>query len=114
MKIEILKKDLMSLIGKTQNIVEKRNTMAVLMNVLLDAENDYLKVFATDLEVSLTDNVAVKIIQTGKVAVSAKNFFEIIKELSEGPIQLYKKENNWLEIKQGKYLSKIEIGRAHV
>ncbi len=107
MKIEILKKDLMSLIGKTQNIVEKRNTMAVLMNVLLDAENDYLKVFATDLEVSLTDNVAVKIIQTGKVAVSAKNFFEIIKELSEGPIQLYKKENNWLEIKQGKYLSKI-------
>lgn len=36
-----------------------------------------------------------------------KNLFEIIKELSEGKVQLEKKENNWLEIRQGKYLSKI-------
>jgi DNA polymerase-3 subunit beta len=107
MKIEIQKKDLMNLIGKTQNIVEKRNTMPVLMNVLLEADSDSLKVFATDLEVSLTDQVPVKVLQTGKVAVAAKSLFEIAKELSEGLIQLHKKENNWLEIKQGKYLSKI-------
>lgn len=107
MKIEIEKKELMGLIGKTQNIVEKRNTMPVLVNVLLEAENNQLKVFATDLEVSLTDSVNVKVSQPGKVAVSAKSLFEIAKELSEGVIQLHKKENNWLEIKQGKYTSKI-------
>ncbi|GIL17188.1 MAG: DNA polymerase III subunit beta [Oligoflexia bacterium] len=107
MKIEIEKKDLMSLIGKTQNIVEKRNTMPVLVNILLEANEDQLKVFATDLEVSLTDSAPIKNLQPGKVAVSAKNLFEIIKELSDGPIQLIKKENNWLEIKQGKYQSKI-------
>ncbi len=107
MKIEIEKKELMNLIGKTQNIVEKRNTMPVLVNVLLDADAEQLKVFATDLEVSLTDSVKAKIIQPGKVAVSAKSLFEITKELAEGMIQLIKKENNWLEIKQGKYLSKI-------
>jgi DNA polymerase III subunit beta len=107
MKIEIEKKDLMNLIGKTQNIVEKRNTMPVLMNVLLDADQNELRVFATDLEVSLTDTVKIKTHQAGKVAVSAKSLFEIAKELSEGMIQLHRKDNNWLEIKQGKYLSKI-------
>ncbi len=107
MKLEIEKKELMSLIGKTQNIVEKRNTMPILVNVLLEAEDDQLKVFATDLEVSLTDIVKCKVLTAGKVAVSAKSLFEIAKELTDGPIQLLKKENNWLEIKQGKYNSKI-------
>lgn len=107
MKIDIEKKDLLSLLSKTQNIVEKRNTMPVLVNVLLDAEQNSLRVFATDLEVSLTDSASCKVHQSGKVAVSAKSLFEIIKELFEGPVTLVKKENNWLEIKQGKYNSKI-------
>lgn len=107
MKLEIDKRDLLGLIGKTQNIVEKRNTMPILINVLLEADQSSLKVFATDLEVSLTDQIKVKVHETGKVAVSAKSLFEIAKELSEGPITLIKKENNWLEIKQGKYTSKI-------
>ena len=107
MKLEIEKSDLLNLIGKTQNIVEKRNTMPVLVNVLLEAQNNSLKVFATDLEVSLTDETKAQVSQDGKVAVSAKNLFEIARKLSDGPIKLIKKENNWLEIKQGKYLSKI-------
>lgn len=107
MKIEITKKDLISLIGKTQNIVEKRNTMPVLMNILLDAQENSLTVFATDLEVSLKDSVPVKMHQSGKVAVSAKTLFEITKELEDGPILLKKKENNWLEIQQGQYQGKI-------
>lgn len=107
MNIEIEKKELLNLIGKTQNIVEKRNTMPVLVNILLEADQKKLKVFATDLEVSLTDEVEAKINQPGKVAVSARNLFEIVKRLSDRPISLIKKENNWLQIKQGKYLSKI-------
>lgn len=100
MMVEIEKKDLISLLGKTQNIVEKRNTMPVLVNVLLEATERKLKVFATDLEVSLTDEVDVLQASPGRVAVNAKNLFEIVKELPEGPIQLLRKENNWLEIKQ--------------
>jgi len=107
MKIEIEKKDLISLISKTLNIVEKRNTMPILVNILLEADQNKLKVFATDLEVSLTDSVPAKIIQAGKIGISAKNLFDFIKELSEGTIQLIKKDNNWIEIKQGKFNSKI-------
>ena len=107
MKIEIQKKDLLNLLSRTQNIVEKRNTMPILINVLLDAQDNQLKAYATDLEVSLTDVSMVSVKDAGKVAVSAKSLYEITKELIDGPITLIKKENNWLEIKQGKFLSKI-------
>ncbi|MBC7752772.1 MAG: DNA polymerase III subunit beta [Moraxellaceae bacterium] len=107
MKIEIQKKDLLSLLSKTLNIVEKRNTMPILVNVLLEASGSSLKAYATDLEVSLTDHSQAVVKEAGKVAVSAKSLFDITKELFEGPLQLIKKENNWLEIKQGKFLSKI-------
>jgi DNA polymerase III subunit beta len=107
MMIEVEKKDLISLLSKTQNIVEKRNTMPILVNVLLETENGKLKVFATDLEVSLTDEIPVIREKKGRVAVSAKNLFDIVKELAEAPIQLTKKENNWLEIRQHKSVFNI-------
>jgi DNA polymerase-3 subunit beta len=91
MKIEIQKKDLLSLLSKTLNIVEKRNTMPILVNVLLEASDSSLKAYATDLEVSLTDHSPVVIKEAGKVAVSAKSLFDITKELFEGPLQLIKK-----------------------
>jgi len=107
MLIEVEKKDLLSLLGKTQNIVEKRNTMPVLVNVLLEAKDGLLKVFATDLEVSLTDQVPTLKEKPGKVAVSAKSLFEIVKELEDGPVTLTKRDNNWLEIKQRKSIFNI-------
>jgi DNA polymerase-3 subunit beta len=107
MKIDIDKRDLMSLIGKTQNIVEKRNTMPILVNVLLETSDNSFKVFATDLEVSLIDSVKALVHEPGSVVVGAKSLFDIAKELKDGPVQLTKKENNWLEIRQGKYVGKI-------
>lgn len=107
MKIHIEQQLLIKLLAKTQNIVEKKTTMPVLINVLLEASENQFKAFATDLEVSLTDSVPCETINPGKVVVNAKNLFEIIKELSSNSIQLTKKDNNWLEIKQGKYISSI-------
>ncbi len=105
MEIKIKKNDLVNLLAKTQNIVEKRNTMPILVNVLLKAEEESLKIYATDLEVSITDRAQCKVLKSGDVAVDAKQLFQIIKELNdEGIIQLKSKENNWLVIQQGKSL----------
>lgn len=102
MKLEIEKKDLVSLLSKTQNVVERRNSMPVLVNVLFEAKKGQLKVFATDLEVSLTDETPAQISEEGTLAINARNLFDIVKELNDGPIVLMKKKNNWLEIKQKK------------
>jgi DNA polymerase-3 subunit beta len=107
MKFTIEKQNLISLLSKTQNIVEKRNTMPILVNVLLEATGDELKVFATDLEVSLTDQAICQISEGGKVAVDAKNLFNLVKELNEGPIQITKKPNHWIELKQNRSVFNI-------
>ncbi len=107
MKLKVDKKDLIALLSKTQNIVEKRNTMPILINVLLKAEKNGLQVFATDLEVSLTDQVPVKTEVEGQIAVNAKNLFEIVREFGEGEIVLETKNNNRLQIKQNKSVFNI-------
>ena len=101
-KFEIEKSELLGLVGRTQNVVEKRNTMPVLVNVLLEADNDTLKVFATNLEVSLTTEATAKVTVPGKAAVSAKNLFDIVKELPDGMVEIVKTDNNWVTITQGK------------
>ncbi len=102
MKLSVEKKDLLNVIARAQNIVEKRNTMPILINVLLEANKDGLRAFATDLEVSLTDEIKASVKQEGKVAVNAKSLFEIIKELPEGKVELERRENNWLKITQNR------------
>ncbi len=107
MKLQIEKKALLDLLAKTQNIIEKKNTMTVLLNVLMETEDDIFRIYATDLEVSMKDEASCKTQEKGRLAVHAKNLFDITKELGDGPIQLIKKENNWLEIKQGRYSSRL-------
>lgn len=102
MKLSVEKKDLLNVIARAQNIVEKRNTMPILANVLIEAKNDVMRAFATDLEVSLTDEIIASLKSPGKVAVNAKSLFEIIKELPEGKIDLERKDNNWLKITQNR------------
>ncbi len=107
MKLSVEKKDLLNVIARAQNIVEKRNTMPILVNVLLEAKGEALRGFATDLEVSLTDEIPAELKSPGRVAVNAKNLFEIIKELPEGKIELERKDNNWLKITQNRAVFNI-------
>lgn len=107
MKISINKNNLIALIAKTQNIVEKRTSMPVLINILLEANDKSLKVYATNLEVSLIDEAEAEVTKSGKVAVNAKNFFDIVKELANEDVELIKQENNWLKIVQGKSVFNI-------
>lgn len=107
MKLSVEKKDFLNVIARAQNIVEKRNTMPILVNVLLEAKGESLRGFATDLEVSLTDEIPGTVKSPGKVAVNAKSLFEIIKELPEGKIELERKENNWLKITQNRAVFNI-------
>ncbi|MCB0361919.1 MAG: DNA polymerase III subunit beta, partial [Bdellovibrionales bacterium] len=107
MKLQIEQSHFLTLLSRTQNIVEKRNTMPILINVLLDARDNFLRVFATDLEVSLTDEVSCLVEKAGRVAVNAKSLFDILKELPAGPIEIEKRDNNWLHIRQNQVESNI-------
>lgn len=102
MNFEVNKNDFLKMITKAQNIVEKRNTMPVLVNVLLEAKDNKLIIFATNLEVSLTDYCSANIKTEGRVAIAAKSLYDLTKELSDENIHFEKQKNNWLRITQGK------------
>jgi DNA polymerase III subunit beta len=107
MKIQVDKKDFLNLISKAQNVVEKRNTMQVLVNVLLETKNNLVKIYATDLEVSLTDEISCLVKEEGKAVINAKSLFDILKELPDGLVSFEKKKNHWIEISQGKSIFNI-------
>ena len=113
MKLTIKKNDIISLISKVQNIVEKKATMPVLINVLLKAKKDKLQIFATDLEVSLTDESPCDIKEEGELAVNAKYFFEVIRCLDdEGVINLEVISDSRIRVKQKKSVFNIAYIKA--
>lgn len=87
---------------KVQGIVEKRNTMPILSNVLIEAEGDRIDIVATDLEVGMKSSYPTRVISDGKITVSAKKLYEIIKELPDQEVAFTTKENDWVEIRCGK------------
>ena len=108
MHFRISQKDLSFLIGKTQHIAERRNLKPTLGHVLLEAQDGRLKIYATDLEVSMTDIRPAQVLVPGRLSVGSKALFEVIRELNpQEPVELQGKENNWLEIRQGMYQSKL-------
>lgn len=107
MEIKIKKDDFLKTLSFTQNVVEKKSTMPILANVLLETENKSLKVSATDLEVGISVNCPAETLKNGKVTVFARGLFDIIKELPNELIHIKTLENHWLSIKCGKSDFKI-------
>src|SRR5215475_1231834 len=94
MELTIAKKDLLKLVTRMQGVAERKSTMPVLSNVLLTVDGpNALKVAATDLYLSLVGKVPAEISKGGSVAVPAKDLFERVKMMPEGPIHLATQEN---------------------
>lgn len=87
---------------KIQGIVEKRNTMPILSNVLIEAHADRIELTATDLEVGMKSSYETAVTREGRITVSAKKLYEIVKELPEEVISFATRENDWVEIRCGK------------
>ncbi|MCO5144359.1 MAG: DNA polymerase III subunit beta [Oligoflexia bacterium] len=103
MKITVnSKKDLLDSLNKVHSVVEKRNTLQILSNILLSASGSNLVIKATDLEVSVETTLPVEVKEEGKCTISAKNFLEIVKELPDKEIHIHSKDNHWVGIACGK------------
>jgi DNA polymerase-3 subunit beta len=102
MNFTIEKETFLKGLGRIQGIVEKRNTIPVLANVLLEGDDGELHITATDLEVGMRASYSANVTKPGKITVSAKKLHEIIKELPDREVTFSAKENCWIEVKCGK------------
>jgi DNA polymerase-3 subunit beta len=107
MKVRIGRDELLTGLQRVQGVVEKRNTMPILSNVLLEAKQEGAEIVATDLEIGMRGLYKAAVLETGGVTISARKLFEIIKELPSGDIELTTGENNWTTIQAGKSQFKI-------
>ena len=107
MELIIAKEQILKGLAKIQSVVERRNTMPILSNVLLRADKNSLELSATDLEVGIRGFFPAEVKKDGVITLPARNLHDIIREMPEGDITLTVKENNWVEITSGKILFKL-------
>ncbi len=88
MELVVRKNDLLPELQLFQGIVERKNTIPILANVLLDARDGEVKLLATDLEVGLRSTCAATVAKGGIITVPAKKFYEIVKSLPETDIRI--------------------------
>ena len=101
MELTIQRNDLIEGLQKSQSVAEKRSSMPVLSNVLLEARDQQLHLTATNLEVSFTGSHPADIVKEGAVTIQARKFYEIVKELPFPEVRITEKENHWVNITSG-------------
>ncbi len=102
MELKIGVQELARALSRSQGIVEKKSTMPILSHVLLEATKaDQLHVSATDLDISVSSDHPCEVLKEGKVAVPAKQLYEIVKALPEKDVLLKRASNNYLELRSG-------------
>jgi DNA polymerase-3 subunit beta len=88
MELVVRKNDLLRELQLFQGIVERKNTIPILANVLMEAKGDQLSFLATDLEVGLRSRCSAEVAKGGALTLPAKKFYEIIKSLPETDIRI--------------------------
>lgn len=107
MKAVISKIDLVNLIGKIQSIVAAKPAIPILSNILIEAIDDQLIVSGTDLTVSMRMYVDAKVVEEGAIALPARRFFQLVRELTSPQVKISAQTNEVAEITTGTSVFKI-------
>ncbi|MDP8993885.1 MAG: DNA polymerase III subunit beta [Pseudomonadota bacterium] len=85
MKATIERATLLRSLGHVHSVVERRNTIPILSNVLIEGREDgTLRLMATDLDLQINDTVEAQVEQPGATTVAAHTLFDIVRKLPEG------------------------------
>jgi DNA polymerase-3 subunit beta len=88
MELVVRKNDLLRELQLFQGIVERKNTIPILGNVLMEANGDEVRFLATDLEVGLRSKCSASVAKSGSLTLPAKKFYEIVRSLPETDIRI--------------------------
>jgi DNA polymerase-3 subunit beta len=94
----VRKEHLLSELALMQGIVERKTTMPILSNLLLEAGPEGIQLVATDLEVGLKTRCEATIGRQGEVSVQARKLFDVVRSLPDGEIQFRREGDNDLRI----------------
>ncbi len=101
MRVTVERDELLTALHRVQGIVEKRNTMPSLANVLLEAKPEGLDISATDLELGMRGLYKATVEEPGSVTFPARKLYEILKEIKDPEIAMTVKDDCLVTIKAG-------------
>src|ERR671937_2809193 len=101
MEFTVRKFDLLQELTLIQGVVERKTTIPILANVLVNAEGGELGIAATDLEIGLKSVCVSKTTVPGTVTLPAKRLYEIVRALPDKEIKFKKGEGNWVVLTCG-------------
>lgn len=107
MKFDVDREPLLRALQLLQNIVEPRQTLPILGNVLIEAHPDGLRLAATDLEVAARVAVPATVTQTGSVTLAARKLVELVRELPPQSLSLGTIDNGGVALASGKARFKL-------
>ena len=111
MEFSVSKSALLNELSTTQGVVERKTTIPILSNLLVEAKGDRLNITATDLELSIRTSCDAKVKKEGAGTIPAKKLLELVRLLPEGEIKFKLLENHWVEIVSEKKKYKL-VGMA--
>jgi len=88
MKLQVQRAAFTQLIGKLQSIVPSKPSIPVLANILIEASNDQIVLSGTDLTVSMRVYAEAKVAEEGAIAIPARRFFQLVRELTTPEIEI--------------------------
>ncbi|GAA5104816.1 DNA polymerase III subunit beta [Bartonella jaculi] len=84
MRITVDRNQLFKSLGRVHRVVERRNTVPILSNVLIDANKDGVQLKATDLDLEVTESFTADVKQAGAITVPAHLLYDIVRKLPDG------------------------------
>src|SRR5919205_3957432 len=108
MEFSISKNALQRELGFVQGIVERKNTIPVLSNILIESVGENtIRLIGTDLDVTIRCETEADIKTPGSICVQARKLFDISRLLPDAPVNFQKEENDWVSVKCQNFRSKI-------
>jgi DNA polymerase-3 subunit beta len=108
MEFSISKSALQKELGFVQGVVEKKNTIPVLSNILIESVGENtLRLTGTDLDVTIRCETEADIKTPGSICVQARKLFDIARLLPDAPVNFQKEENDWVSVRCQNFRSKI-------
>ena len=106
----IVKRDiLLKSLSFVQGVVEKKNTLPILSNILIEAKDNKLVLSATDMDLSITEKIDCVIIEEGSTTVSAHTLYDIIRKLPDNSeVEIICNDGKIMTLRAGK--SKFSLG----
>jgi len=111
MEITVSRQDLLRELTATQSVVERKTTIPILSNFLIEAADDKLTITGTDLDQSMKTSCPAKVKKAGACTIPARKLYDYIKLLGDGDISIKLLENHWVQIRSGRSNTKM-VGMA--